>query len=100
MIGFINISIFYPCIFSAHFIDKLVPTRMPDESEPLISKVSSYETKLMIDLVTINLNAVEPEDDDSGRAASPIFNTDNIFKIQLNVSDLKFLTFRHHLFIY
>ena len=66
---------------------------VPDESEPLISRVSSSETKLMIDLVTINLNAVEPEDEDSGRAASPIFNTDNIFKIQLIVSDPRMLKF-------
>ena len=40
----------------------------------------------MIDLVTINLNTAELDENDSGRATSPVFETDNIFKIKLNVS--------------
>ena len=59
---------------------------MPDETEPLLSKASSYETKLMIDSVTINLNTMDMEELDSGRASSPVLEADNIFKIQLHVS--------------
>ena len=59
---------------------------MPDETEPLLSKVSSWESNLMIDLITINLNATDSEEQDSDRASSPVFAKDFIFQIQLNVN--------------
>ena len=56
-----------------------------DESEPLLTENSSWESKLMLDLFTINLNSETSEENEYERASSPVCNGEKIFQIQMKV---------------